>query len=67
MFKTKTRKQGNSMVVTLPSASDRHIEVNQEYIVNYESNGTITLVPKIEDPFTLEEEGAYYEADVWEM
>ncbi|MCH0378433.1 AbrB family transcriptional regulator, partial [Enterococcus faecium] len=39
---------------------------NKEYIVIYSDDGTITLVPKIEDPFSGGEEAEYYEKDEWE-
>ena len=38
---------------------------NQEYIVVYSEDGTITLVPKIEDPFSAGQEAEYYEKDEW--
>ena len=38
---------------------------NQEYIVVYSEYGTITLVPKIKDPFIGGEEAEYYEKDEW--
>lgn len=39
---------------------------SQEYIVVYSDDGTITLVPKIEDPFSDGEIAEYYEKDEWE-
>ena len=36
-------------------------KVDQEYIVMYSDDGTITLVPKIQDPFSEGPEGEYYE------
>lgn len=39
---------------------------NQEYIVVYSEDETITLVSKIEDPFSGGEEAEYYEKDEWE-
>lgn len=65
MLITKTRKQGNSLVVTLPAAADNKLESNQEYYVSYSKDGAIILTPKIEDPFLIAEPGEYYEADVW--
>lgn len=65
MLITKTRKQGSSIIVTLPASNEMNIQINQEYIVSYEDNGTIILVPKIEDPFKDAEPGAFYEVDEW--
>ncbi|EGO5039140.1 AbrB family transcriptional regulator, partial [Enterococcus faecalis] len=36
-----------------------------EYIVMYSDDGTITLVPKLQDPFSGGSEGEYYEKDEW--
>ena len=41
------------------------MEPNKEYIVIYSPDGTITLVPKIDDPFVLSEAGAFYEKEEW--
>lgn len=66
MLKTKTRMQGSSVVVTLPSATDFKVNPNEEYIVDYSDDGSITLVPKINNPFAVAESGAFYEKDAWE-
>lgn len=65
MLTTKTRKQGNSIIVTLPADENYPLETQCEYYVTYTDHGTIILTPKIEDPFLVAEEGAYYEADLW--
>ncbi|MEC6748134.1 AbrB family transcriptional regulator [Marinilactibacillus sp. XAAS-LB27] len=65
MLTAKSRIQGNSVVVTLPSDNGKKPDPNQEYIVVYSEDGTITLVPKIEDPFTKGIEGEYYDQDEW--
>ncbi|MBP1040101.1 AbrB family transcriptional regulator [Vagococcus sp. BWB3-3] len=65
MLVTKSRLQGSSVVITLPSDDGRKPPENQEYIVVYSDNGTITLVPKIEDPFEGGEEAEYYEKNEW--
>ena len=65
MLITKSRLQGSSVVVTLPLHNGEKLEANKEYIVIYSANGTITLVPKIDDPFVLSEAGAFYEKDEW--
>jgi hypothetical protein len=66
MLVAKSRLQGSSVVVTLPSDNGKKPLANQEYIVVYSVDGTITLVPKIEDPFRDGEEAEFYESDEWE-
>lgn len=66
MLKTKTRSQGRSIVVTLPAQSGITIPPDKEYLVSYGEDGSIVLVPKIENPFAVAEDGAFYETDVWE-
>lgn len=61
----KSRLQGGSVVITLPSDNGKKPSENQEYIVVYSEDGTITLVPKIEDPFSAGQEAEYYEKDEW--
>lgn len=65
MLFTKSRLQGSSIVVTLPANKGEKPEPNQEYLVLYDKDGTITLVPKLEDPFSNRNEAEYYEADEW--
>ncbi|MFR3685465.1 MAG: type II toxin-antitoxin system PemI/MazE family antitoxin [Enterococcus sp.] len=66
MLITKTRLQGSSVVVTLPSENGKKTPENQEYIVIYSDDGTITLVPRIDDPFIGGDEAEYYEKAEWE-
>ncbi|MDT2758404.1 type II toxin-antitoxin system PemI/MazE family antitoxin [Enterococcus xiangfangensis] len=66
MLTAKSRLQGSSVAITLPSDNGKKPTENQEYIVVYSNNGTITLVPKIEDPFSGGEEAEYYEKDEWD-
>ncbi|AXY26210.1 AbrB family transcriptional regulator [Suicoccus acidiformans] len=66
MYTTRTRKQGNSIVVTLPASEEYPIASQKEYFVFYHEDGTVTLVPKIDNPFLIAEEGAYYDSEVWE-
>ncbi|BAK93780.1 putative uncharacterized protein [Tetragenococcus halophilus subsp. halophilus] len=66
MLKTKTRAQGRSIVVTLPAEDGATVFPGKEYLVSYGNDGTIVLIPKIEDPFANVTEGAFYESDVWE-
>jgi len=65
MLTTRSRKQGSSVVVTLPSDKESKPEINKEYIVIYSEDGTIILVPKIEDPFASSDIGEFYEEDTW--
>ncbi|EMF0203397.1 AbrB family transcriptional regulator [Enterococcus hirae] len=66
MLITKSRLQGSSVVITLPYDNGKKTSENQEYIAVYSEDGTITLVPKSEDPFSGGEEAEYYEKDEWE-
>jgi len=66
MLTTKTRTQGNSIVVTLPVADNIELQSQKEYFVTYLDDGSIILTPKVEDPFLVAEDGAYYEAEVLE-
>lgn len=63
MLIIKSRLQGSSVVLTLPSENGKKPSENKEYIVIYSDNGTITLVPKNEDPFSGGEKAEYYEKD----
>lgn len=65
MLTTRSRKQGSSVVVTLPSDKETKPEANKEYMVVYSEDGTIILVPKIDDPFKDTDTGEFYEEDVW--
>lgn len=49
MLKTKTRKVGNSVAITLPKQLE--VEVNMSYIIDQTEDGTIVLVPEIANPF----------------
>ncbi|MGH2123389.1 type II toxin-antitoxin system PemI/MazE family antitoxin, partial [Enterococcus faecalis] len=51
------------VVLTLPTDNGKKAKVEQEYIVMYSDDGTMSLVPKIQDPFTEGPEGEYYEKD----
>lgn len=66
MLKTKARAQGRSIVVTLPVEKESTVFPGKEYLVSYGEDGTIVLIPEIEDPFADVTEGAFYESDVWE-
>ncbi|GMA48024.1 type II toxin-antitoxin system PemI/MazE family antitoxin [Tetragenococcus muriaticus] len=49
MDKVKTRKQGNAVMVTL--AKKFNVSEGQEFYITQEKDGTISLIPKIEDYF----------------
>lgn len=65
MITTKSRLQGNSVVVTLPSVNEKKPPTNQEYVVIYSDDGTITLIPRLADPFVDGKEAEYYEQEEW--
>lgn len=65
MIIAKSRLQGSSVVITLPSSKGNKPAANQEYIVIYSEDGTIILVPKINDPFSSGEKAEFYEEDEW--
>lgn len=65
MLIIKTRKQGNSLVITLPAASDHLLKSNQEFYVCYGEDGSVVLTPKIENPFEVAETGSMYETEIW--
>lgn len=66
MLTTKTRKDGPAIIVTLPKSEEHQIPINKEFIVVYEEQDFITLIPKINDPFSDAETGAFYEVDEWQ-
>lgn len=66
MLLTKTRLQGNSVVITLPPNNGEKVAADKEYVIVYSSDGTITLIPKLDDPFSDGAEGEFYETDYWE-
>lgn len=45
----KTRKQGNSVMVTIASKFD--VPEGKIYYITQEPDGTISLIPKVEDYF----------------
>lgn len=66
MLETKTRIQGKSVVVTLPTQKGKSPESGKEYLVSYGSRGEIILVPKIQNPFLNVQTGKFYEEDTLE-
>lgn len=49
MISTKTRKQGNSLVITLPAKLG--IKEGEKFNIIKKENGTVALIPKVEDFF----------------
>lgn len=66
MLKTKSRKEGQALVVTLPQAQVNHLVANRVYRVSYLADGAIVLLPQGPDPFKNLEVGIYYEEDAWD-
>lgn len=65
MLITKTRKVGHHLEVTLPENNGKTVPVGKEFLVSYQENGAIILIPKISDPFANVKKGELYEPDVW--
>jgi hypothetical protein len=61
MAEVKTRKQGNSVAVTLPAQFN--VALNQIMVVKKLTNGSILLVPKVENPFLGGEAGDMYDSE----
>jgi len=62
MSTIKARKQGNSIMITIPSALG--VEEGEEFFVIKKDNGSITLIPKEEDHFAEVSDGEYYMPDL---
>lgn len=58
MSAIKTRKQGNSIMITIPSSLG--VKEGEEFFVIKKDNGAITLIPKVEDHFKEVTNGEYY-------
>lgn len=58
MATIKARKQGNSIMITIPSTLG--VEVGAEFFFIKKENGAITLIPKEEDHFKHVAPGAYH-------
>lgn len=57
MTSTKTRKQGNSLVITIPAKLG--IKEGEEFLIIKKQNGTVVLIPKVEDFFDTAQEGEF--------
>lgn len=54
----KARKQGNSIMITIPSSFG--VKEGQEFFFIKKENGTIVMIPKVVDPFTTAKDGEFY-------
>ena len=63
-IKRKTRKQGNSVMINIPS--EFKVEEGKEYTLVQKKDGTITLIPQIENYFENARPGEFYEPLEWE-
>ncbi len=61
MDKVKTRKQGNAVMVTL--AKKFNIPEGQEFYITKEVDGTISLIPKVQDYFEDVTVGAFIDEE----
>ena len=64
VIKRKTRKQGNSVMINIPS--EFKVEEGKEYTLVQKKDGTITLIPQIENYFENARPGEFYEPLEWE-
>ena len=62
MTTIKARKQGNSIMVTIPSSFG--VKEGEEFFFIKKDNGAITMIPKIENPFENTKEGEFYTPDL---
>lgn len=58
MMTIKSEKQGNTIIIAVPDSLG--VKEGEEFFVAKKSNGIITLVPKLEDPFEYVESGKLY-------
>lgn len=61
MDKVKTRKQGNAIMVTL--SKKLNIGEGEEFYITKEDDGTIALVPKVEDYFENAKQGQFVDEE----
>ena len=58
MATVTARKQGNSIMITIPSSLE--VEAGTEFFFIRKENGAITLIPKENDHFKNTTPGEYY-------
>lgn len=61
MDTVKTRKQGNAVMVTL--ASKFKVPAGKTYYISQETDGTISLIPKVEDYFAKAKENEFVDPE----
>ncbi|HEK6547131.1 AbrB family transcriptional regulator (plasmid) [Staphylococcus warneri] len=61
MDTVKTRKQGNAIMVTL--SKKLNITEGQEFYITKEEDGTIALIPKVEDYFKNAKQGQFVDEE----
>lgn len=61
MDTVKARKQGNAVMITL--ASKFNVAEGQIFYISKEEDGTISLIPKIEDYFADAVEGQFIDEE----
>lgn len=57
MDKVKAKKQGNGVMITL--AKKFNVSEGQEFYIMQEKDGTISLIPKVEDYFADVKKGEF--------
>ena len=61
MATVKTRKQGNALIITLEKSLN--VKEGQEFYSVRQPNGTIALIPKVNDIYANVKENEYSEMD----
>ncbi|MDR2834522.1 MAG: AbrB family transcriptional regulator [Streptococcaceae bacterium] len=64
MLEMKTVKRGNSISLSVPK--ELELNLSMTFLVKKYPDGSMLLVPKIENPFLGGEYGDLYTPDVWE-
>ena len=60
----KTRKQGNSVIITIPASLG--VAEGEEFYLQRSDNGIISLVPKIRDYFENAKENEFSQPLEWD-
>lgn len=61
MTTIKARKQGNSVMITIPSSLG--VKEGEEFFFVKKDNGAITMIPKLDNPFEYAADGEFYTPD----
>ena len=56
-MKSKARKQGNSIMITIPSSMT--VSEGEEFFIHQKKNGNIVLIPKVADPYANAKKGDF--------